>query len=409
MSAKAARSITKGVYPVSADVEAHIRRLKRRHPAFVRTRKVLDSVEGRPIYAVTVTDPRAPDAQKQNVLIVGGQHGNEESGRIVALAILDWLTTASAAETRRRQKIVVMPNVNPDGAESDAHGNANGVQPNLDHAPSGAKTPEGKAVESVAYELQPEVYVDLHACGGTGCGADITLYPPPKNYTEDDYFLHRIADEMMRAGERAGIPQYTHPLEWWGQMDFNCSSSTMFCYRNFKSLVLLTENTESNEFSYSVADRARAGLAKVKALLAWGNRHHPKLRYPGYPCMFAGGLFNRGIVAVGKTAAARRRSRIGIWKNVALFKELGIDAPQKPFEKTMRIDYAGARLRAGVGFQTCARGKLAVRKVLWNGQRLRPSETNGYYSLWDGCATYIVIARPDFKPGRYVAEISFGR
>lgn len=395
-----------GVPPLSADVEAHIQRLARAHPGLVKVRAVLPSVEGRPIYAVTATDSRVPDRDKQNVLIAGGQHGEEESGRIVALAILDWLTSAAAAETVRKQKIVVMPNVNPDGAERDSHGNANGVQPNLDHAVSGPLTPEGKALETVAYELAPEVYVDLHACGFTGCGVDIVLYPPPKDYTEDDFFLHRIADEMCQAGEKAGIPQFTHPLAWWERMDWDCPSSTMFCYRNFKSLVLLTENTESNAYSYPAADRARAGLAKVKALLAWGNRRYPKQYYPGYPNILAAGQFNRGIAAIGKTAAARRASRLGIWKNVTLFKKLEIEAPQKPLEKTIRIEYSGERLRSGAGIQTCARGKLAVERVLWDGQRMRPSETHGYYSWFDGCATFVVVAVRDFRPGKHEATIA---
>jgi len=397
---------TKGLPPLSGDVEAHIRRLARAHPGLVKVRTVSPSVEGRPIYAVTVTDRRVSDRDKQNVLIAAGQHGEEESARLVALAILDWLTSASAAETVRKQKIVVMPNVNPDGAESDTHGNANGIQPNLDHSPTGPVTPEGQALETIACELAPEVYVDLHACGGTGCGVDMVLYPPPKDYTEDDFFLHRIADEMCQAGEKAGIPQFTHPLAWWEPMEMDSPSSTMFCYRNFKSLVWLTENTESDTYSYPAADRARAGLAKVKALLAWGNRRYPKLYYSGYPCMLAAGQFNRGIAAVGKTAAARRSSRVDIWRNVTLFKKLDIEVPQKPLQKTIHIEYAGARLCSGAGIQTCARGKLAVESVLWDGRRMRPSETHGYYAWHDGCATFVVIAVRAFEPGKHEAIIT---
>ena len=169
-----------GVFPLSADVERHVKEVARKHPQIVKVRKVAESVEGRPIRAVTVTDPKVPDRDKQNVLIVGGQHGNEESGRAVALATIDWLTTKAAATIRHKQKIVVMPNVSPDACERDQYVNVDGINPNRDHAVSGPLSPEGEALEKVAYALSPEAFVDLHSCGGAGCGVDITLYPPPR-------------------------------------------------------------------------------------------------------------------------------------------------------------------------------------------------------------------------------------
>jgi len=399
----------KGLFPLSADVEAHIKKVKQAHPQLVTLRNVIRSVEGRGIWAVTVTDPKVSDVNKQNVLVVGGQHGNEESGRAVALALIDWLVTKAAAETRKKQKIVVMPNVNPDAAEIDLHANVLGVQPNLDHDPKrGPQTPEGKSVEIVARKLQPEVYVDLHACGGMGCSTDLVLYPRFRPHTMDDYFLHVIADDMVKAGEKAGIPQSTFCLSWWGVEPFESPSSTAWCYRMFKSTVLLTENTESNTYAYPLRDRCRAGLAKLKALLAWGNRRYPKLRYEGYPNMIVTGTFDRGIVAVGKTAAARRRSRIDIWRNVEKFGRFGCVFPEPPTEKTIRIKYDGPTLKHGVGFQTNVRGKRRVRRITMDGRKLKPSETNGYYSWSHGPATYLVVAVPELKRGTHEIQVSYG-
>lgn len=203
-----------GSFPLSADVAEHIRNVASKRPDLVKVRRAGTSLLGLPIFAVTVSDPAVPDKEKQNVLVVGGQHGNEESGRIVALALLDWLTTKAAAKTLRNQKVVIMPNVNPDSADTDAHGNAEGVWPDIDHGLKGAVSPEAKTLEAVANRLQPELFVDLHACGGTGCGMDMVLYPPSKEWTEDSYFSHRIANEMCQAGENAGITQITFPLSW---------------------------------------------------------------------------------------------------------------------------------------------------------------------------------------------------
>jgi hypothetical protein len=339
---------------------------------------------------------------------VGGQHGNEESGRIVGLGLIDWLVTKSAAPTRRKQKIVVMPNINPDAAEIDLHANVIGIQPNLDHHHrSGPKTPEGRSVEIIARKLLPDVYVDLHACGGMGCGTDLVLYPRFKPHTMDDYFLHVIADEMLAAGEKAGIPQATFCLSWWGVEPFDSPSSTAWCYRLFKSIVFLTENTESNTYAYPIRDRVRTGVAKLKALLGWGNRRYPKLKYPGYPNMLVSGTFDRGLMAVGKTPAARRNSRIDIWRNLERFKHFRCVFPEPAKNKTIRVEYTGARLKHGVGFQTNVRGKLKVDEVTLNGRRLRRSETNGYYSWSHGPATFLVVAIPDFKRGKYLIDVSY--
>ena len=396
-----------GTYPLSADVERHIKEVRKKHPDIVKVRRVMDSVEGRPIRAVIVTDPNVPDSHKQHALIVGGQHGNEESGRAVALAVIDWLTTKAAASIRRKQKVVVMPNVSPDACERDQYVNVDGVNPNRDHAIDGPTSPEGMALEKVAYELMPEVFVDLHACGGAGCSVDLALFPPTRPYTEDDYFLHRMVDDMARAGEKAGIPQSTFPISWWGLKELDEPSSTVFLYRNFKTLEVLTENTESNTHTYTLRDRARAGLAKVKAFLAWGNRRHPKLYYEGYPNMLAGGTFDRGLMAVGKTASVRRKSRVAIWKELDHFKKVNYDIPQEAKHKKVLLEYAGVRLKTGVGVQTAARGRLKVGRVTLDGRTLKPSETNGFYTWTDVCTTFVVVAIPDLKPGEYLIEINY--
>src|SRR5690606_13678923 len=102
--------------------------------------------------------------------------------------------------------------------------------------------------EMVANELMPEVYVDMHARGYSGASFDMVLFPPAKSYTEDEMLLHAIAREMAREAERSGIPNMVHPLTWsgWGGPDLNQPSSTLWMYRQFKSLVFLTETAEHN-------------------------------------------------------------------------------------------------------------------------------------------------------------------
>jgi hypothetical protein len=354
---------------------------------------------------VTVTDPDARPAEQQHVLITGGQHGNEESGRLVALTLLDWLVTPAAAAIRRQQRIVVLPNVNPDGAEADSHGTPAGVEPNLDHGPDGAQTPEGRAVEELAERLQPELYVDLHARGQTGCSYDMVLYPWTRKYTEDDNLCHAIAAEMAAAGEQAGVPHMTHPLTWWTP-ETDEPSTTLYHYRRFKSLVMLTESAESNAVSYPKPLCAGSGLAKLQALLAWGNRRHPKLPWAGYPNLLVCGMFPCGVLAVGPDAAARRRSRVAAWREVGAFSRVALHIPEEPLRKTLQVTYTGRPLPA-VGFVLCAAGRLVPVHATWNGRALPHAETDGYFFWHDGLVTYAAIAVPNLDPGEHEAAVQF--
>lgn len=389
--------------PGPRDIEKHVLELRRRHPRMATVDEVGRSSQGRPILAVTVTDPDSPDDDKQHALIVAGQHGEEETARATALALLDWLVSPAAAATRRRQKIAVMPCVNPDGAEADSHLTAAGIAPNLDHGPGGARSPEGIAVEKVAYELEPELFIDMHARGFAGCSYDMVLYPATLPYTEDDNLFHALAADMARAGEAAGIPHMTHPLTWpgWGGDDPAEPSTTLFAYRRFKSMVMLTESSESNACAYPMSMRVKAGLARLRCALAWGNRRHPRLAHGGYPCSLVAGMFLSGIVAVGATAAGRRRSRIEAWRNRAGFAKLDRRIPEEDRVKRLTLHYTGPALAQPVGIQSFAAGRLKVVSVMLDGQ-----PADAIARTWhDRCATLTVVPVERLQPGEHELEI----
>jgi len=399
---------SQAVSPTPRQVEAHLRRLETAHPRLVRVESAGTSAQGRAILAAAVTSPGRDD-DKQHVLIVAGQHGNEESGRMVALATLDYLASRAGAETRRHQKVVVLPCVNPDGAAIDGHNTPTNVAPNLDHADSGATSPEGLAVERVANALSPELFVDMHACGYSGCSYDMVLWPDTKPYTEDDALLHAIGAEMAAAGEAAGIPHVTHPLTWpgWGDAGFDQPSTTCWMYRQFKSMVFLTETAEDNRHAYPAADRVRSGLARIKTLLAHGNRRHPKLSTAGYPCSLALGMFVSGIVAIGRSAAERRAGRVAIWRSREHFVKLDRCTPIRRDAKRVLLAYDGEPLAGGVGIQTYVRGRRRVTSARLNGRRLRRSPTDGYTTWRDGCTTFVVAAIPELRAGEHVLDLRF--
>lgn len=398
---------TRAVSPTSEEVRDYIAGVAGREPTLAAWTTIGYSGQGRPIDAATLTDPTVDDASKQNVLIVAGQHGNEESGRLVAMRLMDSLVAPPSRETLRRQKIVIIPNVNPDGAEDDSYETPAGVKPNMDHGLDGPTIPEARAVEQVAFGLAPDVFIDMHARGHAGCSYDMVLYPQTHAYTEDDNFFHQIASEMMAAGERAGIPHITHPLAWWTEPPQDAGSTTAFAYRNFKSIVMLTESTEHNELHYPRELTAKVGVARVQALLEWGNRRHPKLYYRGYPNALVLGMFSAGIVAAGATAADRRQSRLNIWRRRGHFRSIRPKFPEHCRQKTLLVDYDGPELDCGVGVLLRAAGALEVAEVRLNGRELGPSEVDGYYTYRDHVSTFVVAAAPSLRPGQSVLDVRF--
>ncbi|HEY3321191.1 MAG TPA: M14 family zinc carboxypeptidase [Planctomycetota bacterium] len=400
-------SAGRAVSPTSAEVEQRVRQLQKEHPSKARVEAPQKTHDGLPIYAVTLTDPAAPEADKQHVLIVAGQHGNEESGRMVALGLMDWLLSPDGAETLRKQKIVVMPNVSPDAAERDQYDTAEGIRPNLDHGPQGPWSAEGKALEAMSFGLQPEVFVDMHARGGAGVSCDLVLYPMTLPYLEDDNLLHQIAADMVRAGEAAGIPHHTHSLAWpgWSNNGINEISSTVFHYRNFHSLVFLTETSEHNVYATPAEKRTAVGVARLKALLEYGNRRHWWSQSSGYPCNLLG-MSDSAFVAVGKTAAERRQSRITLWKNRESLERPKSVGPEKAKEKFYKFT-AKEALPSPAGVHVRCVGKMEIESAVLDGKPLPPSETTGYSTWQDSCSTFVVVAMQSLASGAHNLEIRF--
>jgi hypothetical protein len=394
--------------PTSAEIEAAVHRLEAEHPRLVSSRAVERTGEGRPILAVTFTDPAVPAEDKQHALILAGQHGDEESSRLVALALMDWLVSGEGAETCRKQRVVILPNVNPDGAERDTHKTPAGVQPNLDHGPGGAVSPEGRAVEAVAAELKPELVVDLHARGGAGCSYDMVLFPGARPYNEDESLLQGMAAELAAAGEAAGIPHLVHPLTWpgWGGDTLNEPSTTLYAYRNFKSLVFLLETCEHNMHAYPADLRARSGLAKLKALLAQGNRRHPWFAHEGYPAGLIG-LRSAGLAAAGRTAAERRDSRIALWKQSDALRTPRPELPEQAAFKRLRFGNDGPDLNVSVGVQFRCGGHRPVRRVTLDGRALSASGTDGYTTWQDACSTFVLATLSGLPRGDHEMVLEF--
>lgn len=120
---------------------------------------------------------------KPTVLIYCQQHGNEPSGKEAALELAGELA-AGNKNRFRNFNLILIPMVNPDGAETQDRENAGGMDLNRDHA--ALDQPETQALHSLFYKYMPEVALDVHEYNAVS-----------KKWVENGYIKN--ADEMIGA------------------------------------------------------------------------------------------------------------------------------------------------------------------------------------------------------------------
>lgn len=101
---------------------------------------------------------------KPTLFITGNVHGGERAGREGSLQFIRELALGSARPLLDRVNVLIVPTLNPDGAERRARTNTLGYDMNRDFIV--AETPEISAIlEHVLLEWWPDVYVDVHNGG----------------------------------------------------------------------------------------------------------------------------------------------------------------------------------------------------------------------------------------------------
>ncbi|MDO8585746.1 MAG: DUF2817 domain-containing protein [Armatimonadota bacterium] len=122
------------------------------------------SVKGRPIHAVVVTRAQGPALTKcLRILVISGQHGNEEISVEAAVEFIDDLAHNRAGLTEKAPRnvaLVFVPVVNPDGLAANRRCNASGVDLNRNW--DNPDQPETIAVTRLVTRLRPDVVIDLH-------------------------------------------------------------------------------------------------------------------------------------------------------------------------------------------------------------------------------------------------------
>jgi murein tripeptide amidase MpaA len=107
------------------ELEAELARLASAHPDILRLQTIGTSLEGRPLYAVKISDePDREDGGEPDVLLMASTHAREHLTVEMALAVITLFTEGYGSDPEitnlvEQREVWVLPNVNPDGAEYD--------------------------------------------------------------------------------------------------------------------------------------------------------------------------------------------------------------------------------------------------------------------------------------------------
>ena len=328
-----------------AEYEVTLRFWAEKHAGVFSFEKRGASVEGLPIYLLKITDRTVPDMDKQVALITATHSGAERTGATSVMRFAEWLLGESreAAETRRKQVVLLMPVVNPWGYETvESNANSQGIDPysgqrgkawNLDTLTlkEPAKAPEIAAVQSVFDEFKPDVQWDMHGVplrwNGNqvveSCGtaySNYSLRPWDWRITEAMIAEARKAGYGIDRGEadtqRLFFGPDMQPMAdrlWLGRPFFY---TAMYGYARYHTLPGTCE-----------VGWEESGVARLRGLMRIGNRVWDGERTAGYPVNVMKSLVGQWLVAGGRNASERRRNRIELWQRQGGFT-MGVLYPQ---------------------------------------------------------------------------------
>lgn len=173
-----------------AELRAQLARLSRAHPGFLRTLEEGKSAEGREIPLLSIGD--GPTA----VLLWSQMHGDEPTATVALLDVLNHLGRSRAEPATKgilsKLTLLVIPMLNPDGAERTQRRNAQELDVNRDAL--ALATPEGRFLKSVRDTYRPSVGYNLHnqgpltqaGTGGKQAALSLLAVPWDEKVTEDE-------------------------------------------------------------------------------------------------------------------------------------------------------------------------------------------------------------------------------
>ena len=263
-----------------ADLSAFMRELQR--SSTLEVSEIGKSLEGRSLWLVHAGGGRSAGASpKLRVMLFGQQHGDEPAGKEALTLVLARCASGRYDSLLSRLELLVVPQMNPDGAERDRRRTSDKIDLNRSHLLLSA--PEVRALHEVFETWRPQVTVDAHEYGPSDEGwekagvrktADVQLgtltnlnsSPRIREYQHRVVYA-AIAADMKRQG-------YSFQEYLVGSPDDRLRHSTTEINDGRQSFGILNTMSfiqEGRKWSSSkdhLERRARAQAASIEALLA---------------------------------------------------------------------------------------------------------------------------------------------
>ena len=206
-----------------ADLVARLHALAVGHPGRVRIEEVGRSVEGREVHLLAV------GSGERRVLLWSQMHGDEPSATPALLDLAGYqLAAPGGARVLDALTLLMVPMLNPDGAERVARRNAQGIDVNRDAL--NLATPEGRILKTVRDRYRPILGFNLHdqdrrtTVGDTGRLATIALLAvagdPAGTITEGRLRAKRASTAIVAALEPLVGPSIARYDEDWSPRAF---------------------------------------------------------------------------------------------------------------------------------------------------------------------------------------------
>ncbi len=282
-------------YSQNEDIAAFLSRLQSASPALAvrivgRTRAV-EGYGSRDILLCILSEngaasPDALDRSRPTVLYTASQHGNEQSAKEAALALIRDLAAGDLRPLLRRVNVLVVPQANPFGNAHDVRVNEDDLDLNRDHVKLEAA--ETRALRRVFRDWFPEVTMDVHEKGddyyrvSVGCVSNANIAASLKSFSRRTVlaemgkslagrgvaFHEYLITEEMGSTEAAGVAD--RPGGAAREIMMRYSTTDLNDGRNapgiYETLSFIQEGASRHDLA-TLAERTRWQAAGLRAFL----------------------------------------------------------------------------------------------------------------------------------------------
>ena len=127
----------------------------------IRLDYIAETVQGRKVPVIFISgDKFGKDKSKLKILIFAQQHGNEQSGKEGALLLLEDIASGKFDDFLKHADLMLVPQMNPDGAAVNERRNGNGADLNRNHLI--LTQPEVIGLHNLFNQFLPEATLDVH-------------------------------------------------------------------------------------------------------------------------------------------------------------------------------------------------------------------------------------------------------